>query len=517
MDYQNPGANQRPPVGYGNQPGAMPPQGYPQPGMPPQGYPQPPQQGMPVQGYPQGMPVQGYPQGAVPPQGAPANYGQPYGDPYGAPPQGDLYGQTPPMAYHPDGDFAQPTGFVQPQRPVQPPKQKSKALQALQAIAVAAVVFAAVWYLYGILVPKAEPYATVQAGVLGARYSGDCIIVRDEVPYDAEGVTSVDYTAEEGSAVSRNDEICNVYSSSFSTREMNTLLDYREDIREYQKELLDTETTTDTKMARLQSDVLTRAKEVRDMIGGARGSMTNQEQLLDRAIYDRQQYFKQKYSDDQRLSRLYDDERSQMQRIDSWTKSYTATSEGLVSFYSDGYEYGLTSTNYASFNPAEVRAFYNGKKPEKSTIDKGKTTIFRLVKDNHWNVLFLAQDTDWNPIEGQTYELQLERFENTQVNATVESFTRSGGELLVRLRVYSSVLPVMYMRTCQAELGESVSTLMVPQKAIYHQDDMSGVVMVDGANESFIPVNIIWEQDGYAYINAVQQGLIFEGMQVKLF
>jgi len=514
MDYRNPGQgqpypdqNMRPPVGYGD-PSA--PQGYPQgAGQPPQGY------GYPTQGMqpPYGAPQQNYPQGYADPYGA----GQ-QGVPGAMPPQGDPYApQQPPMAYHPDGDFAQPTGFVQPQQPVKPPKQPSKALKAVQVIAVAAVVFAAVWYLYGILVPKADPYATVQAGVLGARYSGDCIVVRDEVPYDAEGVTSVDYIAEEGSSVVRNADICNVYSSSFSTREMNTLLDYREDIREYQKELLDTETTTDTKMARVQADVLTRAKEVRDMIGGAKGSLTNQELLLDAAIDARQLYFKQKYSDDQRLSRLYDDERSQMQRIDSWTKSYKATAEGLVSFYSDGYEYGLTAANYATFTPAEVRSFYNGRKPEKSTIDKGKTTIFRLVEENSWNVLFLAQDTDWNPIEGQSYELQLERFENTTVSATVESFTRSGGELLVRLRVNSSVKPVLYMRTCQAELGESVSTLMVPQRAIYHQDDMVGVVMVDGANESFIPVNIIWEQDGYSYINAVQQGLIFEGMQVKLF
>lgn len=401
-----------------------------------------------------------------------------------------------------------------PPQPPQPPKKKLNLFQIL--LLVAAFGFCG-WYLYTALVPAASPYATVQAGTLSAHYSGDCLIVRNETPYDAEGVTSVDYKAEEGSTVMRGYEICYVYSSGFSTREMTQLQDYRNQIRDYQKKLLDTETTYDAKMARVESDVLARAKEVREMIAGARGSLTNQEKLLDAAIDARQQYLKQKYAGDQRLSRLYDDELSQMQRIDSWTKLYPASAESLVSFYSDGYEYGLTSSNYDTFSPAEVRRMYNGQKPEKTTAQKGKTTIYRTIRDGVWHVLFLAKDTTWNPVEGQSYDLKLERFENTRVTATVESFTRSGGELLVRLVVHDTVKPVLYMRTCQAVLGDYVSNLCVPSRAIYRQDDTDGVVVMDGSNGSFIPVNIIFRDGDDVYISAVQQGLLFEGQTVRLF
>jgi len=384
------------------------------------------------------------------------------------------------------------------------------------------------WYLYGALVPDATPYATIQAGSLGARYSGDCIIVRDETPFDAEGVTSVQYKAEEGSYITRtttdpttgmtrSTTVCEVYSAGYSTREMTTLQTYRDAIRDYQKTLLGKETTYDVKMARVQNDVLTRAKEVRAMLAGASGSLSNQEALLQTAIDARQQYLEQKYSDDQRLSRLYDDERAQMQRIESWTKSHVATMDGLVSFYSDGYEYALTSTNYRSFTPRQVRELINGQIPEKSTAQKGKTTIYRIVENNGWNVLFLARETDWNPVRGQTYQLQLERFESTLVEATVEDFTRSDGELLLYLRINSSVKPVLYMRTCQAELGESVATLRVPKKAITRQGENEGVVVVTGATESFIPVHVIWEQDGYVHVNAIQQGLLAEGMTIRLY
>ena len=374
--------------------------------------------------------------------------------------------------------------------PPQPPKPPKKKLNILQLLILLAAFGFAIWYLVKTLAPAASPYATITAGTLGARYSGDCLIVRNETPFDAEGVTSVDYKAEEGSLVQRGDTICNVYSSSLSTKEVTALQDYRDQIRDYQLQLLSAETTYDAKMARVESDVLSRAREVREMIAGARGSLINQEKLLDAAINARQQYLKQKYSSDQRLTRLYDDELSQEQRIQSWTKAYAATQEGLVSFYSDGYEYSLTAANYDTFIPSDVRRMYNGYKPEKSTTDKGKTTIYRTVRDGMWYVLFLSDDSTWTPVDGQTYELKLERFENTTVMATVESSTRSGGELLVRLSVSGSVKPVLYMRTCQAELGDYVSSLCVPSRALIRKDDMDCVVVVDGANQSLIPVNL---------------------------
>ena len=401
--------------------------------------------------------------------------------------------------------------------PPQPPKPPRKKLNILQLLILLAAFGFAIWYLVKTLAPAASPYATITAGTLGARYSGDCLIVRNETPFDAEGVTSVDYKAEEGSLVQRGDTICNVYSSSLSTKEVTALQDYRDQIRDYQLQLLASETTYDAKMARVESDVLSRAREVREMIAGARGSLINQEKLLDAAIDARQQYLKQKYSSDQRLTRLYDVELSQEQRIQSWTKAYAATQEGLVSFYSDGYEYSLTAANYDTFIPSDVRRMYNGYKPEKSTTDKGKTTIYRTVRDGMWYVLFLSDDSTWTPVDGQTYELKLERFENTTVMATVESSTRSGGELLVRLSVSGSVKPVLYMRTCQAELGDYVSSLCVPSRALIRKDDMDCVVVVDGANQSLIPVNILLRDGDNVYITAIQQGLLYEGQTVLLF
>ena len=405
----------------------------------------------------------------------------------------------------------------QPVSPVQQPPEEPRRMSVGQIALIVAVLGFVVWYLVTALTPEAEPFGVISSGTLGTRYTGECLLIRDEIPYDAEGLTSIEYIAGEGSTVFRGTTICNVYSSGFSTREMTTLQDYRDQIKEYQLKLLRAEVATDARMEKLESEVMTRALEVRAIVGGARGNMSNQESLLKSAIQARQSYLKQKYSEDQRMTRLYDDEQSQMQRISSWTKQYAALSEGIVSFYSDGYEYGLTVNNYDQFTPAQVRSMLNGNKPEGSAVQKGRTTIYRMVRDGYWYVLMVVRDSSWNPVEGAMYELKLESFKDTRVQARVVSFTRSGGEMVVRLAVQQEVQPVLYIRACTGELGDNISTLKVPARAIYYQDNMAGVVVVDGQYQTFIPVNILEKRDGQVYISAIQQGVLAEGQTVRLF
>ena len=191
---------------------------------------------------------------------------------------------------------------MQPPQPVQMPTlQEKKRMSVPQIMLIVLALAFAAWYLITSLAPEAAPYAQITAGVIGSRYTGDCLIVRDETPFDQEAVSSVEYLAEEGSYVSPGTDICNVYSSGFSTRELETLQDFRDQIKEYQVKLLNAEINTDPQMEKLEAEVMTRAREVRELIGGARGNMNNQEKLLHAAIQNRQSYLKQKYGNDEKI------------------------------------------------------------------------------------------------------------------------------------------------------------------------------------------------------------------------
>ncbi len=512
--------------GGAQMPGAMPLNtgAYPQGQMPPN-----------TGAYPQGqMPpnVGAYPQGQIPPNGG-------YAYPQGQMPQQRMAGQAPPVFQEQlpdDGEDDEPEASTPPQKgkwkTVKPSgkagyhvprtgvvsrKKRKGVPYVLFAVAVLGITaFAAIRHY----APKDAMYGYVSAGVLSSRYTGSAMVVRDETVYTQESISQIDYTAEEGTNVDRTTVICTVYTSGFNTRELTTLKRFRDQIKDYHKTLISSSgAARDARLTTLDTQVREQAKMTRQMIQESRGNLLNQEDMLTETLQSRQSYLHQKYPDDQKLSRLYDDENNQLQRISSWTKQYAAASDGIVSFYTDGYEPVLNLGTYLNFSPGEVRNMYNGYIPANPAATRNTVSIYRLIKDGRWAVLMLCDDTDWTPVTGQTYKLLIESFENTVVDATVESFTRAGGELLVRLSVNSGdVRDILYIRSCQVQLGENVDSLTVPTRALYSQMGQTGVVIVDeNGNNYFTQVTVISTQGDVTHIVPRNTGVLYEGMLVKLF
>ncbi|MBO5500674.1 MAG: hypothetical protein J6A48_01485, partial [Clostridia bacterium] len=381
-----------------------------------------------------------------------------------------------------------------------------------------ALIGAGVYFLF--LRDKGEEVTTAQIemGMLGNTFHGDALIVRNETAFDEEGVQNIEYEAEEGSLVYRTNPLCYVYSTGYSTSEMSTLQDYRDQINDYQQTLLAAETAYDQRMEMLETEVVERGLEVRSLVQGSRGDLINQENILATAITQRQNYFRSKYASDMRLSRLYDDENTQLQRIESWIKPKLATQESsIVSFYTDGFEHALSPELFETYTPSQVRSMINGIKPETSAAERGRIDLYRLVKKDNYAVLMLINDRNWNPTNDEVYELTLEQFTSTKVQAKVLSYARSGGELLIRLAVVGDVSDVLYMRTCEATISEAVQCMTVPVAALYTQNGSKGVVINQNGVPSFVPVNVLSESEGKAYIQPIQSGVLMEGMDVQLF
>lgn len=360
--------------------------------------------------------------------------------------------------------------------------------------------------------------ALVSAGTLGANYTGDAVVVRNEVMYTQEGISQIDYIATEGTLVRRGEKVCTVYTSGFSNKEWTTLNNYRTQIKEYQKSLLaSTNIETDGQLKRLNTAVLTRALETQQMVQTQAGNLINHESLLSTDIQERSYYLKQKYADDQKLNRLYDDEKTQLQRIETWTKPFAAGDTGIVSFYTDGFERVLNNSTYEDFSPAQVRQIYKGVLPESAALGRNEVAVYRIVRQGAYTVLMLCDDPTWTPTVGASYELLLESFDNTRVSATVESITRSEGELLLRLTIHSEVAPVLYIRSCHVQLSESIYSLTVPANALTDDEGQLGVVVVQPDGNYFLPVEVISQDAREAHILPLLNNILSEGSTVLVF
>lgn len=397
-----------------------------------------------------------------------------------------------------------------------PPKQRNAMTYMFIGLALLVIVLIAT-AASQLLGGNEQRTAVVTISEQGTTFSGQALIIRNESVFQQENVADIQYTAEEGSAVSRGDPICTVYTSGFSNRELERLKTYRDQIKDYHKILLAASVTPDAALARMETLVTERAQETQTLVRGAHGNLLNQETLLKDAISQRHIYLKQKYIEDTKLTRLYDNENSQLQRIETWTKQFAAVDNGIVSFYTDGYESALNSSSYQDFTPQAVRSMLQGQVPGSAERPKNAMDIFRLVRQYSWGALLLADDLNWNPVVGDQYRMLIESFESTTVNVTVESLTRAGGEMLVRLKADSAIEPILYVRSARVQLSKSVITYAVPANAVINQDGMIGVVVQYREGPYLVPVEVISQDATQAHVVPLYPGHLYEGLVVQLF
>jgi len=357
--------------------------------------------------------------------------------------------------------------------------------------------------------------AIVEKRSSGGQFQGQAVIVRDESLMDADSITSIDFIAEEGSLVSRNTALCSVYSAGYNQIEIDRLNKVRLDIQAYHRDKL-LNSYVDPQLSVLQDGIGILASEIRAVVHReGRGNLNNLEKQLNSALKAKQEYMRKIYPDDNTLLSYYENERGQLRKIESWTTTYTAHTDCLVSFYTDGYEGTVNAQTFGGFSPSQVHDVLAGRRLETDIAARGRQPIYRTVTPDIWYVLMLCNDKEWNPSDGQAYKMQLEGFQEYLVDATVLSSTRIGNEILVRMEVQSDVRPVLNLRTTRMVVGEFVDGLSVPLEALFSQGGEQGVVIADG--ERFVPVTVISSDGRDAFVRTVYAGSLMEGQGVLTF
>ena len=243
--------------------------------------------------------------------------------------------------------------------------RRSALVPVILILIVIMVALVAVWQLRGVIGSNATTARAV-ARTMGNSYSGTVVIARNERLYETENKTSIDFVAAEGSHVSRSGVICKVYSSGYNQTEINRLQTYRQEIQSYHVSTV-FGSYVDAALDSENQEIANLAQQVRTLVQGRGvGSLSNLEKQLSSSLTVRKNYLKQKYPDDQTLSELYKVENDQLKKIESWTTTYTASEDCIVSFYTDGYENSVNSSTYGTLNPSDVRAVIRGAMPEHS-------------------------------------------------------------------------------------------------------------------------------------------------------
>ncbi|MBQ5770599.1 MAG: hypothetical protein IIW08_05420, partial [Clostridia bacterium] len=241
-------------------------------------------------------------------------------------------------------------------------------------------------------------------------------------------------------------------------------------------------------------------------------SLVNQ---LQKAMEERRAYMSSTMRSDTKLIKYYDEEKQKNSAIDAWRNTMTARRGGVVSFYLDGYENDLTADKVSELTIDQMRKVIAGEKLSETGI-RDEVNVARVVNQDNWYLIVLADDGKWNPVNGQMYSFQMIGFDDLLYTGTVKSVQKMGQTVMAQLEITDPIGPLMYQRSGKAAIGANLTGLQVPAKAIIKQNGQTGVLLYDVPGGTFIPVEVLSEGKDNVLIMPLVEGVLTSGDRILI-
>ncbi|MDD6883143.1 MAG: HlyD family efflux transporter periplasmic adaptor subunit [Eubacteriales bacterium] len=362
--------------------------------------------------------------------------------------------------------------------------------------------------------PIGDREAVVMMATSASQNQMDVIIIREETVFSSDTVARVEYEAQENSLVQQGDIVAYLYATGYSESLLTRLETTRENIQAYHKTLL--ENIIDNQLNMLDDVVNMMALEFREIVNGrSTGNFHTAVRKLETAMVNRQEYMRQHKREDTKLTKLYEEENSRLANIASWRTSSMASTDGVVSFYLDGYENDLGVNSLATLTAEDVKTVLaGGKLPNTDATLSGG--IYRLVNQDRWYFAIVADAAAWNPVTDQVYYFQLEGFEDIANTATVVRVQKEGGTVLAVFQVNEPMGSLIYQRSGKATLSVTITGLSVEAKALAEVNGQVGVWLYDVPGGTFVPVDVLSSDGKYAVIKPQIDGSIQAGSRVLI-
>ena len=358
---------------------------------------------------------------------------------------------------------------------------------------------------------------TIMYGTASDIRNVQCVVVRNETAVSrGTQVDMIDYAVEECSSVSQGEIVCYVYTSAYASKLKNDLDDTRKKVQAYHKIVLGNE--LDSTLNELNLTVQQRALELKTLIrGDARGNLLSAVDNLETAMEDRRAYMRSSQMSDGNLVKYYDSETQNQNAISSWQTPKTAPAGGIVSFYTDGYESDLNAGTVGDLEISDIRAVLSGQRLSEEKRSKKDESIFRVIDQNHWYMVLLSTDTNWNPTLDTRYSFVVNGYDDLIYEGTVIRVPKEGTTVMAVLEVNQPIGSLIYLRSGSASIGADMNGYIVSKDAIDTQSGQKGVWKYDVPGGTFVAVEVLADRgDGSVLVMPLTDGVLSSGDQLLI-
>ncbi len=306
----------------------------------------------------------------------------------------------------------------------------------------------------------------IQWGRLANDQAISAVVLRDETLVQAKANAKLSCIAAEGEAVQRDQPIAMLYTSGYSEKDLEKLIELRAYIKDYQENNI-IKNIQDKDLEAINGKINTKMDEISTLTAqGKTQSLLIYEKELKDLMEQRRLYMLEFVKADEHLNKQYTMESNLQAKIDETRQQVTAPAEGLVSFYLDGFESYLTVAALETMTPEQVRDI-SGDILSKRTAKAGgevveaQQPVCRIVNPSRWYALAVLGSRE-NPLsEGNTQEVTFDGLKEP-VQAKAVKVVNQGRNALVVLEMTAGVQEMLSLRLINGRIGRDISGFLVP-------------------------------------------------------
>ena len=338
------------------------------------------------------------------------------------------------------------------------------------------------------------------------------VVIRDERSISTEKYSRVNYAVEEGTRVFPDTLVATVYKWGYNDEMAQSLAGIRADIYNMQMQILDGIEYPELTVLELSIQQKEEAIQLCAMEGT--GSMLTLERELKALLQEREAYLRNAVQPTEELTALYTQETEKLAQISSYATDVSATEEGVVSFYFDGYEEALNAGKMDTINAELIRTAANGGAGEAGSTEE--TKLYRLINDTQWSIAFVTDTQEpLRVVEGKQYTLVFDGYaDNLYVGTALAPVVFDTGVLNV-IQFNISIDALISVRSAHATLSMNAEGFKINCKALSMKDGVAGIEIVENGENRRVEVDVLASDGETAVIQPHGDGALYEGMKYK--
>ena len=381
-------------------------------------------------------------------------------------------------------------------------------------------VVCAIVVLASVLLLRGVPTITLEEGTMAFEQQYEVVLVRDEQVYNATNYGKAVFYATEGQRVSSGNKIAEVYRWGYSESMFTELAAVRQKILDYQENTV-WRNVVNADLNAINSKIAAKIEEVRAAVSGEqRVDIVSLQSGLAELLEQKRTFLRQNVQADSTLNGLYAQEDALLTQMANWREDVVATGSGIVSFHLDGLEDRLSPDTLDTMTMADYNAALSGVTTADSGTDTKTRPLYRLVDNYAWYCVIHAPANE--PIaalaQGESFLITFEGYQDTPYQGTVIGSRKpedGGGDTLYFIEIKEDIGQLVSVRTAVSTLRKEYTGIKVPQSALYTENDVRGVKILQDGKTVFTPVKIVMEDADDAVIQTAENGMELQaGMQV---